>query len=104
MTTILGYWNCQGKAQPIRYLLEYTGMKYENKIHNDHELWFKTEKAAYKGDFPNLPYLIDGEKHLTESSAIPIYICFKAKRSDLLGRSEDEIVQTEVIKGIRNDC
>jgi len=40
-------------------------------------------------DFPNLPYIRDLEtgKLVTESHAIVQYICYKANREDLLGKS-----------------
>ena len=31
-TVILGFWKIRGVAQAARYLLEYTGVKYANKM------------------------------------------------------------------------
>jgi len=36
-----------------------------------------------------LPYLIDGDKVISESDAIAVYLCHKANRKDLLGRNAD---------------
>ena len=31
---ILGYWNIPGKGHTLRYLLEYLGILYENKLYS----------------------------------------------------------------------
>lgn len=51
----------------------------------------------------NLPYLIDGEKIISESTAIIIHICHKANRLDLLGKSADEQVALATVYGVYND-
>ena len=51
----------------------------------------------------NLPYLIDGDKVVSESTAIIIYICHKANRLDLLGRDAKEQVWLATVFGIAND-
>ena len=38
-----------------------------------------------KSDFPNLPYLKDGDTAITESYAIAHYLCYKTKKDNLLG-------------------
>jgi glutathione S-transferase len=50
-----------------------------------------------------LPYLIDGEKIITESDAIAIYICFKGNKPELLGRDVDEQVQLATVHGVYKD-
>ncbi|KAL4478045.1 hypothetical protein ABPG72_013484 [Tetrahymena utriculariae] len=87
--TTLGYWGFRGLAQPIRLLLAYLGIQYTNKAYYTPEEWFGNDKNELGLDFPNIPYLIDGEIKLTESSAIPIYLIRKHKRNDLLGFSDD---------------
>ena len=39
------------------------------------------------GDFPNLPYLFDGDFKMSETYAIARYIARKANREDLLGKN-----------------
>lgn len=40
-----------------------------------------------KNPFANLPYLLDGDKVISESDAIIVYILHKTGRLDLLGRN-----------------
>jgi len=41
-------------------------------------------------DFPNLPYLIDGNVKLTESLNILVYVAHKSGKLDLLGKDDDK--------------
>ncbi|EAR99881.1 glutathione S-transferase, amine-terminal domain protein (macronuclear) [Tetrahymena thermophila SB210] len=85
----LGYWNVRGLGQSIRFLLAYLGVEYNSKVYSTAEEWFGKDKNNLGLEFPNIPYIIDGEFKLTESSAIPIYLLRKYKRADLLGFSND---------------
>jgi hypothetical protein len=61
---VLAYWPMRGLAQPLRFLLEYLGLPYEDKKYNSHEEWF-ADKASppFAGDaLANIPYLKDGDK------------------------------------------
>ena len=69
-----GYWGIRGKAQVIRLLLTYTGLDWEDTIYSDHAKWFGKDKQSLGFDFPNLPYLIDGDLKISESSAIERYV------------------------------
>ncbi len=68
------YWGTRGKGQVSRLLLAYTGLAWEDASYTDHNQWFGNDKQKLGFDFPNLPYLIDGDLKLTESSAIERYI------------------------------
>jgi glutathione S-transferase len=46
-------------------------------------------------DFPNLPYLIDGDYNVTESSAIQRYIIKRWGNSDLLGKNIHDNAEVE---------
>ncbi|KAM4700021.1 glutathione S-transferase Mu 5-like [Discoglossus pictus] len=88
---ILGYWDIRGLAHPIRLLLEYTGTPYEEKVYvtgeapdYDRSQWLD-EKEKLGLDFPNLPYLLDGDVKLTQSNTIMRYI---ARKHGLCGQSE----------------
>ncbi|KAM9321638.1 glutathione S-transferase Mu 4 [Gastrophryne carolinensis] len=90
---ILGYWDIRGLCHSIRLLLEYTGTEYEDKMYvtgeapdYDRSQWLN-EKEKLGLDFPNLPYLIDGDVKLTQSNTILRYI---ARKHGLCGVSEDE--------------
>jgi Glutathione S-transferase len=89
---VLTYWNCRGRAQPLRFLLEYLGIPYEEKRYEikDAMDWFAKDKHQLNHPFPNLPNLKDGERIVTETEAIYQYICKKANRKDLLGANEEE--------------
>ncbi|VUZ50764.1 unnamed protein product, partial [Hymenolepis diminuta] len=83
MAHILAYWDFRGRAEPIRLLLRYLGVDFEEKLYRfgpapeyDREEWFD-EKFKLSLDFPNLPYYIDGDFKLTQSSAILEYIADK---------------------------
>lgn len=47
---------------------------------------FQKDKKNLKSNFPNLPYLKNGERVVTESFAIMMYLCIHTKRMDLFGR------------------
>jgi len=74
---------------PIHYILEYTGTEYEEKIYNLNESaeWFEKDKKNLPLDFPNLPYLIDGDLKITQSLAILNYI---ADKHNLSGEGDDK--------------
>ncbi|XP_078500909.1 glutathione S-transferase Mu 2-like [Lissotriton helveticus] len=98
---ILGYWDIRGLAHSIRLLLEYTGTEYEDKKYitgpapdYDKSLWLN-EKETLGLDFPNLPYLIDGDVKLTQSNAILRYI---GRKHNLCGESESEKVRVDILE------
>jgi len=101
MTMKLAYWDIRGLAQPIRLLLEYTGTKYEDKFYvcgeapnYDKSCWFD-EKQKLGMDFPNLPYLEDGDRKIVQSNAIIRYV---ARKHNLCGESEDEKVRVDILE------
>jgi len=81
-----GYWCIRALGNAIRYVLEYAQIDYEERTYNlgknfdTREDWLK-EKFNLGLDFPNIPYLIDGNVKLTQSLAILRYL---AKKSDSL--------------------
>ena len=51
----------------------------------------KKQKMETEGFFaPNLPYLIDGDYKLSESSAIPVYLLNKYGKEDMLGKTVED--------------
>ena len=79
----LGYWKIRGLVEPIRMLLHYTGLDYEEVIYEqgdapgfDKSVWFDV-KFELGLDFPNLPYLIDGDVKLTQTISILHYLSAK---------------------------
>lgn len=60
-----------------RYLLHYLNINYVD-VNPDPSKWFSETKKNIDLDFPNLPYLKDGDFSLTESSAMINYIIYKS--------------------------
>ena len=121
-TTVLCYWDYRGVctwlrmkynllaaigsycivqlAEPIRMLLEHTGTKYEDHRLSrgpppeyDRTSWTELRRTVGL-DFPNLPFLIDGDLKITQSNAI---LRFIARRHGLLGQTEEERVRVDIL-------
>eukprot|EP01103_Thecamoeba_quadrilineata_P020211 TRINITY_DN8555_c0_g1_i1.p1 TRINITY_DN8555_c0_g1~~TRINITY_DN8555_c0_g1_i1.p1 ORF type:complete len:221 (-),score=30.92 TRINITY_DN8555_c0_g1_i1:45-707(-) len=106
---IWAYWSIRGLGQPGRLLLEYAQIPYTDKKYEcgpapeyNRDEWLK-EKFNLGLDFPNLPYLIDGEVKITQSNACYRYI---ARKADLLGKTDVEKtncdMMAEVVMDFRN--
>jgi|LakMenE01Jun11ns_1017448.scaffolds.fasta_scaffold7461175_1 glutathione S-transferase len=66
----LGYWPIRGLAQPIRYLLAYTGLPYHDMMFKERDDFILKVRPEHMKvtNFPNLPYLSKGPEFvLTES-------------------------------------
>ncbi|CAL1285169.1 unnamed protein product [Larinioides sclopetarius] len=85
---ILGYWDIRGLSEPIRYLLYFKNVDFEDKKYppSDRSTWEKV-KFSLNLDFPNLPYYIDGNIRLTQSNTILRYL---AGKYGLDGKTEEE--------------
>uniref|UniRef100_UPI00398F367B glutathione S-transferase Mu 1-like isoform X2 n=1 Tax=Pristiophorus japonicus TaxID=55135 RepID=UPI00398F367B len=88
-------------AQPIRLLLEYTGTEYEDKLYScgeapdfEKSCWLDV-KLKLGLDFPNLPYMIDGDVKLSQSNAIVRYI---ARKHNLDGKTEAEKIRIDLLE------
>lgn len=99
----IGYWGIKGRGEVLRILCEYLEVPYENKLYADPNAWFGVDKPALRTDFPNLPYVQDGEKVITETEACALYIIGKSGKNDLLGGNQDEIVELAQVKGVITD-
>ena len=86
----LGYWKIRGLAQPIRLLLAYTNTPFTEVQYESREKWFEEDKKNLGLEFPNLPYLIDGDFKLTESSSILNYIVRRSGHNELLGKTAQD--------------
>lgn len=87
----LAYWGIKFRLEPIRWLMHHIGEEF-NEVNPEQAEW-PAQKAALKADgmpFPNLPYLIDGDFKLCESSAIPVYIVRKYNKPELMGASAQD--------------
>jgi len=86
----LAYWDIRGLVEPARALLEHLQIPYDQVKYTKFEDWDE-KKKAFGASFPNLPYLVDGDKILTESEAILAYLCIKADKKDMIGKGEDRV-------------
>ncbi|XP_055943831.1 glutathione S-transferase-like [Argiope bruennichi] len=84
---VLGYWNFRGMAEPIRYLLHYKKVDFEDKQYTSGGEDWEKEKFDLGLDFPHLPYYIDGDIKLTQSVTILRYL---AKKYELDGKNDHE--------------
>ena len=109
MSTLrLGYWKMRGIVEPIRLLLHYLEVDYKEEMYElgdapdfSRDNWLNV-KFKLGFDFPNLPYLINGDFKLTESSAIIRYICAKYK-PELLGETIKEKPIIDMVAGVLMD-
>lgn len=90
---ILGYWGIQGLGHPTRWLLAYHKLDWEDKQYKESSEWFDKDKPALKTDFPNLPYIKDGDFVITESKAVLQYAALKTGNKDLLGKNTFDAIK-----------
>ncbi|GFY41279.1 glutathione S-transferase [Trichonephila inaurata madagascariensis] len=83
----LGYWNIRAIAEPIRYLLHHEKEQFEDRRYLFTDYTWKNEKNALGLDFPNLPYYIDGNIRITQSTAILRYL---GRKYGLDGKNEQD--------------
>ena len=97
---LLAYWNSRGRCEPIRYMLEYLGLEYEKKVFENtkecREQWLKVDKHNTGLEYPNLPYLVDGNVKISETLAIMKYI---ARKGGLVPQTEMERINCDVAEG-----
>ncbi|KAF8777970.1 Glutathione S-transferase class-mu 26 kDa like protein [Argiope bruennichi] len=87
---ILGYWELRGIAEPIRYLLHYKKVDFEDKRYaadeSGYEEWEK-DKLTLELNFPSLPYYIEGDLKLTHNIVIMRHLGYKY---GLIGNTKEE--------------
>ena len=98
-----GYWGIKGLGEPIRWVIAHLGLQVNEFTPATPEEWFGQKKPSLGLDFPNLPYLVDGDFKLTESSAIPVYLIHKAGKQELLGSDAKQQAQVRQIEGVLGD-
>lgn len=98
----LGYWAIRGLANPIRYLLVYTETPFDDLWYQQGDkstnfsgaAWTDVKPTLTKHDFPNLPYLIDGDLHLTQSAAMLRHI---ARKNNMCGETLAEMAKCDML-------
>jgi len=105
---VLGYRDIRGLAQPIRIMLKYLGVDFEDKMygcdpgpHPTVDSW-KADKFNLGLDFPNVPYWIEDNFKLTESRAILRYIARTRGGQLFPQKAEDDAVIT-MVEGVAMD-
>jgi len=95
---VLTYWPLRGLGQHILWILEQGKIEYEFRPMNG-QLW-GTEKPTLDMDFPNLPYLVDGDIKISESVAICKYL---AKKCGLFPSTDAEVISSDIAEGVVQD-
>lgn len=103
---ILGYWDIRGFAEPSRLLLHYTKTPFTNKVYRfgdapdfNRAEWLN-DKNSLGLDFPNLPYLIDGDLKLSQARTILAHL---GRKFNLIGNNERETSLIELLLDQSND-
>lgn len=103
----LAYWDIRGLAEPVRLMLEYCGVSYEDKRYvcgdaptYDRSSWMDV-KPTIGLDFPNLPYYMDGDTKMTESTAILKHV--GRKNNCLLPKNDTESDRCDMLEGTVSD-
>ena len=96
---VLGYWDIRGFAQPIRLMLAAVGADFKEEFHSmgpefSKEAWFKV-KPTLPLDFPNLPYLYDGDVKISQSISIMRYI---ARKFGLWPENEKQAIRADLVE------
>ena len=100
---VFGYWGIRGAGQVPRLLLAYTGAVWEDVKYTEREQWFEKDKQELGFQFPNLPYLIEGDFKITESSAITHYIIARSDKRSLLGTDAKQQARIKQVQGVLED-
>ena len=102
----LAYWDIRGVAEPIRALLHYAGVDFNDKrypfgpgktrqeLDSIKQHWYK-DKFSLGLDFPNLPHWIEGDLKLTQTLAILKYL---ARNNGLMANDVVTLAKQEMIE------
>ncbi|GFY41275.1 glutathione S-transferase [Trichonephila inaurata madagascariensis] len=96
----LGYWDLRGIAEPIRYILHYKKVDFEDKRYQFSNNEWKISKYSLGLAFPNLVYYIDEDAKLTQSVTILRYL---AQKYDLEGRNDQDEIRIHLAEQQLND-
>jgi len=91
---ILAYWDIRGLAAPLRLILRYAGVGYEDRTMIMSKPEWLNMKHSLGFDFPNLPYYEEGDLRLTQSQAILRHL---ARKFRLEGESERERCMADML-------
>uniref|UniRef100_H2XLA5 glutathione transferase n=1 Tax=Ciona intestinalis TaxID=7719 RepID=H2XLA5_CIOIN len=101
-----GYWDIRGRGQSIRLMLEYLALDYEEVRYPrgdapefDCSEWLAA-KPNLNLEFPNVPYLVDGEVRITESWAIMKHLGYKG---NLMPETVAQRIRCDMAEGVLED-
>ena len=97
-----GYWGIKCLGEPSRWLIAYLKLDVKENT-EDFGPWFGGRNVSLGLDFPNVPYLIDGDFKLTESGAIPQYLVSKSDKPCLNGKDIKEQATLKMLEGVFAD-
>ena len=105
----IGYWKIRGLISPVNDILEYLGKDYNGVDYEQgdgpefsKESWLQV-KPNLGLDFPNLPYLLDGDVKITESSAMLRYIANKYGDQSFSGKNAKDKAIVDMMYGVVSD-
>ena len=105
----IGYWKIRGLIAPVKYILEDLSVPYDVVDYEQgdapgfsRECW-NSVKPSMPLDFPNLPYLFDGDVKITESSAMMRYIAGKYGAAEFSGKDSKDKAIVDMIYGVVGD-
>lgn len=97
----LGYWNLRGLCHSVRLLLKHANAEYKEIFYEEptdgnflSAEWFKV-KPTIEVDFPNLPYLFDGDIKMTQSLAILRHL---GRKFNLAPKTPAEQARSDVLE------
>jgi glutathione S-transferase len=104
----LAYWDCRGRAYPIRFALAYMGVDYDYLVYpqakeeDGGETTWASQKSKLGLESPNMPYWIDDSIKLSESKAILMYVIRKYAPT-LIPSDLCALARVEMMEGLLND-
>lgn len=97
----LAYWGFRSWGAPSRMLLHFVDANFDDVAYDKpRELVWKEKKFNLGFDFPNLPYLIDGDFKLTQSLSILRYL---GRKYGLAGSTPQEAAELDMFVDVLND-
>jgi glutathione S-transferase len=102
MPITFGYWPIKGLGGFNRLVAKHLGVEM-TEVNPDGQAWFGGEKFNVGLDFPNLPYLIDGDFKLSEHAAINRYLADSTGNSDFFGANTQDKARVEMVMSVTHD-
>ena len=92
------YWNIRGLAEPIRYMLRYSDIEWEDvRLSPDMEGFKKWMDLMSQPGMvcANLPFIEDGDKKISQTLAILRYV---ARKTGLMPQHQDNVTLCEMVE------